>query len=145
LIKEREIYKTTSTWQISTCFVSSWFLFCRSSTIAAFARAISTVLSASSKAASLDLVRRSRALLSSCSLAIYIIQKKMENSIMRSFFLVTFSFKWSSKCIHFVSSFTHVKYYDILKLFYLRSTARKGEFLDIDLSSSLANPLWFEV
>ena len=60
-----------NTWQISICFISSWFLFWRSSTIEAFANATWTVLSASSKAASFDLVRRSSALLSSCSFAIW--------------------------------------------------------------------------
>jgi hypothetical protein len=42
------------TWHISICFISSWFLFCRSSTKDALAKAISTVLSASRRAASLD-------------------------------------------------------------------------------------------
>ncbi len=59
-----------TTWQISICFINSWLRFCKSSTMEAFASAICTVLSATRRAASLDLVRRSRALLSSCSFAI---------------------------------------------------------------------------
>lgn len=58
------------TWHISTCFINSWFLFSRSSTIEAFAKAIWTLFSASSNAASFDFVRRSNALLSFCRFAI---------------------------------------------------------------------------
>lgn len=63
-------YKISHTWQISICFIRSWFLFCMSSTIAAFANAVCTVLSASSSAASFCFVKRSNALLSSWSFAI---------------------------------------------------------------------------